>query len=139
MNKKMFPIAIALSLIVPAFVAARESRVHPETGSGREVAITFDDLPGVQVGGGCNPTALYELNRKLIAGIRLHKIPALGLVVESRLCHPNKEAMEGLLKMWLDAGLELGNHSYSHFDLNNTPLEIYKADVVRGEETTRSF
>ena len=33
-----------------------------------------------------------------------------------------------LLKMWLDSGLELGNHTYSHRSLNRIPIEEYKAE-----------
>jgi peptidoglycan/xylan/chitin deacetylase (PgdA/CDA1 family) len=39
--------------------------------------------------------------------------------------------------MWLDGGHELGNHTFSHFDINNTPLDVYQKDVVRGERTLR--
>ena len=48
-------------------------------------------------------------------------------------------ARTAILKMWLDAGLELGNHTYSHHDLNRTPLDEFEADVVRGEPVTRSL
>jgi peptidoglycan/xylan/chitin deacetylase (PgdA/CDA1 family) len=41
--------------------------------------------------------------------------------------------------MWLDAGLELGNHTYSHRDLNTTPLEHFEADTLRGEVVTRQL
>jgi peptidoglycan/xylan/chitin deacetylase (PgdA/CDA1 family) len=44
-----------------------------------------------------------------------------------------------LLKQWVDAGLELGNHSYSHFDLHTTPLAKYSADVARGDSVTRAL
>ncbi len=40
------------------------------------------------------------------------------------------------MQRWLDAGLELGNHTYSHADFYVTPLETYKADVLRGERIT---
>lgn len=104
----------------------------------REVAVTFDDLPGVHTAGGrCNPKGLAEMNGKIIRTVAAQKIPALGLVVEGNLCDEKKEALAGLLRLWLDAGLELGNHSFSHFDLNNTPLAIYQADVIRGEATTQ--
>lgn len=104
----------------------------------REVAITFDDLPGVQMAGGwCNPSIFEALNQKLISVLTAHKIPALGLVVESRMCEEKRGALAGLLRLWLDAGLELGNHSFSHFDLNTRPLAVYEADVIRGEATTQ--
>ena len=38
--------------------------------------------------------------------------------------------------MWLDAGLELGNHTFSHPDINRVPLDTFKQDVIRGEEVT---
>ena len=41
--------------------------------------------------------------------------------------------------MWLDAGLELGNHTYSHRDLNTVPLDQFQADVLRGETVTRGL
>ncbi len=104
----------------------------------REVAVTFDDLPGVSMlqNPRCTAKLYFELNRKLVRSITNHRIPALGLVVESRICENQRNALADLLRIWLDAGLELGNHSYSHFDLNTTPLELYQADVIRGEATT---
>ena len=39
--------------------------------------------------------------------------------------------------MWLDAGFELGNHSYSHPDFHTTPLESFEADVLKGEAVLR--
>jgi peptidoglycan/xylan/chitin deacetylase (PgdA/CDA1 family) len=47
------------------------------------------------------------------------------------------EGRTALLRMWVDAGLELGNHSYSHWDLDRTPLPQFQADVIRGEAVTR--
>ena len=44
-----------------------------------------------------------------------------------------------LLRAWLDAGLDLGNHTYSHFDLHRTPIEEFEQDTTRGEETTRAL
>jgi peptidoglycan/xylan/chitin deacetylase (PgdA/CDA1 family) len=104
----------------------------------REVAVTFDDLPGVAMlqSQRCNAKAFEEMNRKLLHSITTHRIPALGFVVEGNLCERQRAALPDLLSMWLDAGLELGNHSFSHFDLNNTSLARYKADVIRGETIT---
>ena len=100
----------------------------------REVAVTFDDLPGVAMlqGQRCNRKAYEEINAKLLRTITSHKIPALGLVVGGRLCGRETDVLP-ILEMWLNAGLELGNHSFSHFDLNTTPLDRYQADVIRGE------
>ena len=130
-------IACLLAVLLPQIEAKNHAGRRP---SSKEIAITFDDLPGVQLAGaGCDFRVLETLNRKLIATLVSQKIPALGLVVESRLCDNKKGSMAGLLEMWLDAGLELGNHSFSHFDLNNTTLAKYQADVIRGESVTRKL
>jgi peptidoglycan/xylan/chitin deacetylase (PgdA/CDA1 family) len=104
----------------------------------REVAVTFDDLPGV-FGGGCERKTFEEVNGKIIGTLTTNKIPAIGLVNEGRNCAVQNGSLERVLKMWLDAGLDLGNHSFSHHDLNTTPLATYQADVLRGEVTTRKL
>jgi peptidoglycan/xylan/chitin deacetylase (PgdA/CDA1 family) len=38
--------------------------------------------------------------------------------------------------MWLDAGAELGNHTFSHVDIDATTVDAYEADIVRGEIVT---
>ncbi len=104
----------------------------------REIAITFDDIPGVALLASqrCNRQAIAGMNRKLLQSVTAHRIPALGLVVEGRLCERERPALPGILNMWLDAGAQLGNHSFSHLDLNDTPLSQYQADVMRGERVT---
>jgi peptidoglycan/xylan/chitin deacetylase (PgdA/CDA1 family) len=104
----------------------------------REVAVTFDDLPGVALlpTQRCNAKGIAAMNKTLLKTIATNRIPALGLVVEGRLCESQRNALPEILNLWLDAGLELGNHSFSHFDLNHKPLAAYEADVVRGEAVT---
>ena len=41
--------------------------------------------------------------------------------------------------MWVNAGLELGNHTFSHSDLNDTLLAAYLSDIIRGETITRAL
>src|SRR5262249_26847884 len=42
-----------------------------------------------------------------------------------------------ILKLWLDAGFELGNHTFSHPSLQTTPLPVFEEDLIRGETVTR--
>jgi peptidoglycan/xylan/chitin deacetylase (PgdA/CDA1 family) len=101
----------------------------------RKVAFTFDDLPGVNAGCEINP--IEEMNRKLIAAIRRAGMPATALVVESNLCPRLRDNIGRIYEMWLTAGLDLGNHTYSHHNFNETPLEKYQKDVIEGERTLR--
>ena len=104
-------------------------------GADRRVAFTFDDLPGL--GSPCDVAAYDRLNRKLVAAIKRNKMPATGLVVSSRLCAQEEKRLPDLYRIWLDAGLELGNHTRSHRDFNRTPIDEFKADVLANEEALR--
>jgi peptidoglycan/xylan/chitin deacetylase (PgdA/CDA1 family) len=95
----------------------------------RTVALTFDDLPGVALPGHCQA---LSWNQKLLATLHAHRAPALGLVVASNACE-----LEPVLNAWLDAGHDLGNHTFSHRDLNSTPIAQYEEDIVRGEPQLR--
>ncbi len=44
-----------------------------------------------------------------------------------------------LLKQWLNAGFDLGNHTYSHKSLNRIPAKDYIEDIVKGERTIRGL
>lgn len=102
----------------------------PLRAAQRAVVFTFDDIPGVSHGR--DRCDLAPLNRELVAAIQRNKIPALGVVVESRGC---RNQLASLYKIWLDAGLELGNHTASHRDFNTTPLEEFQRDTIAGEKT----
>src|SRR5688572_22408550 len=114
-------IPIALIALFPAEVAISQTRQE------RAVAVTFDDLPATAAGMVANDVAgITEMTRKLLAAVRRHGVPAVGFVNEGKLfdagaASGDAEARIGVLRMWLDNGLELGNHTYSHRDLNHTP------------------
>jgi peptidoglycan/xylan/chitin deacetylase (PgdA/CDA1 family) len=130
----------AATALVSAASAASDTRAIERT-----VAVTFDDLPATSAGAEASDTAgLEDLTRRLLSAVRQHGVPAVGFVNEGKLFVQGAPAGDverriGLLKMWLDAGLELGNHTYSHRDLNVMPLDWFKADVLRGETVTRAL
>lgn len=111
----------------------------------RAVAVTFDDLPGPPGGLVSNDVAALRANTvKLLTTFRAHAIPVVGFVNEGKLTvegesAEGRTARTAILRMWLDEGFELGNHTYSHHSLNGTPLEEFEADVVRGEPVTRGL
>ena len=102
----------------------------------RRVAMTFDDLPGSYVPP-CNAGALRDLNQKLVAAIHRNNMPAIGFVNEGKLCAEKRNQTPSLLTIWLDAGLELGNHTYSHIDFNTASLSDFEKDIIDGEKVTR--
>jgi len=105
----------------------------------RTVAITIDDLPVVSTRRDIENRR--EITKKLLAHIKKAKVPAIGFVNENKLYAGDQrdEKQIDLLRMWLDSGLELGNHTYSHRSLNTIPLSDYQADLLKGEVITREL
>jgi len=71
----------------------------------------------------------------LLKPFREQHIPVTGFVNEGQLAAPE---LRKILDWWLDAGADLGNHTYSHADLSTMPLEAFQADVLSGEPVTRA-
>ncbi|MDQ3712357.1 MAG: polysaccharide deacetylase family protein [Acidobacteriota bacterium] len=104
-------------------------------GQKREVSVTFDDLPTAY---GASLEAKRKLTKKLIDGMRTNNVPAIGFVNEAKLYERGEtDARIALLQTWLDAGLELGNHTFSHINNAKVSLAAYQDDIVRGETVTR--
>jgi peptidoglycan/xylan/chitin deacetylase (PgdA/CDA1 family) len=102
----------------------------------RRMALTFDDLPGVSQQSSLS--VLEDINQRLLATLRIERVPAVGFVNERGLdVDGERDARVAILKRWVSASFTLGNHTYSHPDLNTTPLEQYQADILKGEAVTR--
>lgn len=103
----------------------------------REVAVTFDDLPAVPQS---IPIARQQtLTRNLVRSIKAARVPAVGFVNENKLLTNGKldPKRVKLLEQWLAAGLELGNHTYSHPDLHRIDVAEFEKNIIDGERTTR--
>jgi peptidoglycan/xylan/chitin deacetylase (PgdA/CDA1 family) len=136
--KRFFPPALVLvGLAIPVCAG------DPAEVKGRAVAVTFDDLPGPAAGlVSSDVAALRENTRKLLATFGELHIPVVGFVNEGKLFVEGEkpedaQARIAVLRTWVEAGHELGNHTYSHPSLNRVPLEDFQADVIRGEPVTR--
>ena len=124
-----------LLALLGAFITAALAPQQPPPS--REVCFTIDDLPWVSAVSQ-TPDAIEAQTQQLLAGLEAHRIPAIGFVNEDKLAGDGavRERQVRLLQHWLDAGLELGNHTFSHRDLHTTPLETFQQDVIRGEQVT---
>ncbi len=135
--------ALLLASLPPRCEAASAAVAAAGTPSGRTVAVTIDDLPAPPAGVVSNePPALAAMTAKLLAALAEHRVPAVGFVNEGKLVVEGEgpagvAARTAVLRQWTDAGLELGNHTYSHRSLNRLPLGEFEADVVLGEPLTR--
>lgn len=108
-------------LALPANVSAAEGKI----------ALTFDDLPALTI---LSDQAYVDyLNATIVRKLRRHRIPAIGFVNEGKIDELVRDRQIANLERWLDAGLELGNHTYSHESLNAVGPEAFVGDIARGE------
>ena len=133
----MLLIALRCAAAAIALAAARlpaPSALAPT----RRVAVTFDDLPVVSRA--FTTAADHDrITRDLLAAIRAHHVPAVGFVNEGKMYRDgvaDTNEVE-LLRQWVRAGLELGNHTYSHLDFHSATTSRYLDDITRGDSITR--
>jgi len=102
----------------------------------RTVAITIDDLPFVS-----RDRALATAQQgttRLLQALREARVPAIGFVNESKVqVAGERDARAALLQQWIDAGMALGNHTYTHADFNKQSAQWFADDVIHGEVVWR--
>ena len=121
-------------LLLCACAAHAAQPVPPD----RRITVTIDDLPWQRM----QRTAAGELpvrHARLMASLRKAGVPVAGFVNEDKLEVDGKvqPARVAMLRDWLDAGFELGNHTYGHVDLHAVGLPAFEQAIVRGERTLR--
>lgn len=136
---KTKPLILTIILLVASFSTASVYAQKLAASEKRTVAVTIDDLPVISLRN--DLTSQAAITSKLLHAIKAHRVPAIGFVNENKLLTNGKldEKRIAFLRMWLDAGLDLGNHTFSHPDLHRIPLDTFKEDVIRGEEVTRGL
>lgn len=102
-------------------------------GQKKQVCFSFDDLPFVTYYIH-DTTFTRNLFDKLASTLRNNRIPAIGFVNEMKLCDKEKlvKSQVDLLFYWVNNGLDLGNHTFSHLDYNTIPFPIFTQDILKG-------
>jgi peptidoglycan/xylan/chitin deacetylase (PgdA/CDA1 family) len=122
----------------PLIQATRQS-----SSAKREIAFTIDDLPGVLGKTADQQKALANLqviNKQMLAALAANRVPAIGFVNESRLFVKDQtDERINLLRAWLDAGMRLGNHTFSHPNFNDVSLAKFEDEIIKGEVVTRKL
>ncbi len=104
----------------------------------KQMVITVDDLP-VALGHTHSLTEQQEITAKLVHTLQQFQVPAIGFVNENKLedggqLNPQKV---NLLRVWLDAEMELGNHGYAHLDLHSVDDSRWIDDIALGDRRLR--
>lgn len=118
----------ALLLAAPLLCAAAEPR---------RIAITVDDLPWVEFSQS-SPVEVQKRFSTLVDVLARNRTAAIGFVNEDKLERDGRRDRRRvtMLERWLDAGIELGNHTYGHVGMHATPIADYLAAIDRGDEVT---
>jgi peptidoglycan/xylan/chitin deacetylase (PgdA/CDA1 family) len=132
----MKSLRILLFVVCALFIASGVLISGTTSSPDRQVAITIDDLPA-GAANSMSAAAITEMTAKLLKVLREQKVPAVGFVNERKL-YKWGEVDERIksLQMWIDAGFELGNHTFGHTSLNRAGLKQFEDAVVQGEPVT---
>jgi peptidoglycan/xylan/chitin deacetylase (PgdA/CDA1 family) len=101
------------------------------TAGAQEIAVTFDDLPAHSVLP-AGETRLEVANQVLRALRRAHVPPTYGFV-NGVLVQQQPDTI-GVLGAWRAAGNPLGNHTWSHMNLNQNALGAFENDITHNEQ-----
>ena len=98
----------------------------------KEIAITIDDLPLVasKMNTPGNQQRSTERFSKIIQALTDNKVPATGFVIAGSI----EKGQWAFLEQFKQAGLSLGNHTYSHKSLGAVSAEVYIADIARADK-----
>ncbi len=120
--------AALLSIITPSFV---EKNYH------RAVAITIDDLP--YVGASKDFKLVMSNTIKLLDPLRKAKIPVTGFVIGGGFDSFTPDQKHQLYRVWLSSGAQLGNHTWTHANLDQVGLEKYEEEILRTDADLKKF
>jgi len=104
----------------------------------RKMALTFDDLPYVNPARQDFLPHAQRITTEILRVLRAHRAPAVGFVNEGKLQAAGEvDKRTALLRQWVDAGMVLGNHTYSHTEFNQLTSEQFRDEISKGEVVTR--
>jgi len=130
MNRRQFTKILGLS--AAALTMSRPAGAQPSEIP--QISITMDDFNW--------QNAVYQSavarNRSILSTLNAHSIKAALFVVGRNV--ENEEGQQ-LLDEWNKAGHLIGNHTYSHQNLNSPSMKLdtYTADIAKAETLLKTF
>lgn len=133
-RREMLAGAAATAAAISFATGASAQEAPPKT---RKVAITIDDGPVVGAGGN-NLEAWLKIANALREQFVRAKVPVILFVNERQFnVDGQRDARVKVLHDWLDAGFDLGNHTYAHSRVDANNLWRYFDDIIKGEVVSR--
>lgn len=134
-------------LLIPAVLTAIFSfnsslfvNAQNKVSKNRKIAIGFVGIPPVDRSE--NPPKDSDATARLvIAKLNQHKVPAVGFVTGGMISDGEKlyPVRANIVRLWRDAGLEVGIGNFKHIWFYDTPYEEYVAGVEKNAETAKKI
>lgn len=123
-------------LCVSATALVLAAGAHAEPKKGFDIAITIDDLPNH----GSLPADMtrVQIGQMTLKALKDHKVPGVYGFVNA-VGIEREPGSEQLLKDWRAAGYPLGNHTYTHRNVNAGTVEAFEADVEADEPVLKEL
>ena len=101
-----------------------------------QMAITVDDLP---VHGKLPPgLTRTDVTKSILETLKSHHVPEVYGFINAARAPQEKEGLE-VLKLWVNAGYPLGNHTFSHPHLNKITAEQFNREIEKNEPTLKEI
>jgi len=127
---------IALSLLMMCLLSTASANtltpLTPLPPATKTVVLTIDDLPFVGLTDN-KPGNLRRANERFMRILKTledEKVPATGFVIAGSIAKGQWQ----LLEAFLQQGLILGNHTYSHLNLGQTSAEKYIENIDKADK-----
>jgi peptidoglycan-N-acetylglucosamine deacetylase len=133
MNGLPRPFLIATLFLFTSYTLLAQSK---SSTSAPQIAVTFDDLP---VHGPLPPgETRMQVISKILAALNNAHLTAIYGFVNGKWTETEPDDI-AVLREWHNAGNPLGNHTWSHMNLNQNKLEDFEAEVAHNEPLLTSL
>lgn len=125
MSTKILKLSLLVLLLTNLFI-------HNAIAQSKEIALTIDDLPFVGTGNASkgNLVRAHDRFTSILNYLVDAHIPATGFIIANSIASGQWE----LLEAFRNAGFALGNHTYSHANLNHVSAERYIAEIAKADK-----
>ncbi len=121
-----------MKIKTPCLILLAFLTISPSYAVDREIAITIDDLPFVGTNGNDEGNLRRTKQRfmSILSALTDNHVPATGFIIANSIAKGQWELLEEFRK----EGFELGNHTYSHANLNRLSAEQYINEIAHADE-----
>jgi beta-lactamase regulating signal transducer with metallopeptidase domain len=136
--------ALILALMLGIFSATTNISVNaqksPEVRKTKKIAVGFVSIPPVDRME--NPPKDSDATaRLLIEKLKAHRVPATGFVQGNMISDGEKSypVRANIVRLWRDAGFEIGIGGYKHIWFYHTPYDDYVTNTEKNEKIVREI